>query len=272
MSNSLIGSSGGSRKSVNIEIFGFDMWMLTSGKRETERKKVRERQSKIRKQACQVKPRKIRNLTIKLTLTSKSRVSFEGSVFDPLGISSDAHYCLNTAWDGVLAFLSPILDSNSSTKRDKSSARRVVAAIEDSSIDFGDFFKGPLPGKCLKLLGFLALSRLGIYIPLGGVNREAFAGNLDQNSLLSTWIHFLEEAFGRLGICSLGIVPFINAQIVFQLLAQIYPKLRDLQKREGEAGRKKILQYTRYASVGFAIGSIINPLSSCQSWAEVATR
>ncbi|KAH9806099.1 preprotein translocase subunit SCY1 [Citrus sinensis] len=125
--------------------------------------------------------------------------------------------------------------------------------MEDSSIDFGDFFKGPLPGKFLKLLGYLALSRLGIYIPLGGVNREAFVGNLDQNSLLSTLDSFSGGGIGRLGICSLGIVPFINAQIVFQLLAQINPKLQDLQKREGEAGRKKVLQYTRYASVGFAI-------------------
>lgn len=129
----------------------------------------------------------------------------------------------------------------------------LAAAIEDSSIDFGDFFKGPLPGKFLKLLGFLALSRLGVYIPLGGVNRDAFVGNLDQNSLLSTLDSFSGGGIGRLGICSLGIVPFINAQIVFQLLAQIYPKLQDLQKREGEAGRKKVLQYTRYASVGFAI-------------------
>lgn len=48
-------------------------------------------------------------------------------------------------------------------------------------------------------------------------------------------------------------MPFINAQIVFQLLTQIYPKLQELQKREGEAGRKKVLQYTRYASVGFAV-------------------
>lgn len=128
-----------------------------------------------------------------------------------------------------------------------------TAAIEDSSIDFGDFFKGPLPGKFLKLLAYLALSRLGIYIPLGGVNREAFVGNLDGNSLLSTLDSFSGGGIGRLGICSLGIVPFINASIVFQLLAQIYPKLQDLQKREGEAGRKKILRYTQYASVGFAI-------------------
>jgi protein transport protein SEC61 subunit alpha len=128
-----------------------------------------------------------------------------------------------------------------------------AAAIEDSSIDIGDFFKGPLPGKFLKLLGYLALSRLGVYIPLGGVNREAFAGNLDQNSLLGTLDSFSGGGIGRLGICSLGIIPFINASIVFQLLTQLYPKLQDLQRKEGEAGRKKVLQYTRYASVGFAI-------------------
>lgn len=115
-----------------------------------------------------------------------------------------------------------------------------------------------MPGKFLQLLGYLVLSRLGIYIPLGGVNREAFIGNLDQNSLLSTLDSFSGGGIGRLGICSLGIVPFINAQIVFQLLAQIYPKLQELQKREGEAGRKKILQYTRYASVGFAIVQVRN--------------
>lgn len=142
--------------------------------------------------------------------------------------------------------------------------------IEDTSIDFGDFFKGPLPGKFLMLLGYLALSRLGIYIPLGGVNREAFTGNLDQNSLLSTLDSFSGGGIGRLGICSLGIVPFINAQIVFQLLTQIYPKLQELQKREGEAGRKKILQYTRYASVGFAIVQVRDIIfftknANCQS-------
>ncbi|XP_011010034.1 PREDICTED: preprotein translocase subunit SCY1, chloroplastic-like isoform X1 [Populus euphratica] len=176
--------------------------------------------------------------------------SCESSSFDPLGINLDVPSSLNAAGESLLAFLSPIFESASSTKKDK---RGVAAAIEDSSIDFGDFFKGPLPGKFLKLLGFLVVSRLGIYIPLGGVNREAFAGNLDQNSLLSTLDSFSGGGIGRLGIFSLGIVPFINAQIVFQLLAQIYPKLQDLQKREGEAGRKKILQYTRYASVGFAI-------------------
>ncbi|CAN1167307.1 Preprotein translocase subunit SCY1, chloroplastic [Linum perenne] len=177
----------------------------------------------------------------------------EVPVFDPLDIdSSEEESGLAAAWGSFLSLVSPGFES-SNTRKDRPLPRGVAAAIEDSSIDFGDFFKGPLPGKFLKLLGFLALSRLGIYIPLGGVNREAFVGNLDQNSLLSTLDSFSGGGIGRLGICSLGIVPFINAQIVFQLLAQINPKLQDLQKREGEAGRKKILQYTRYASVGFAI-------------------
>lgn len=180
--------------------------------------------------------------------------SYEVTNFDPLGINPKLSSALNSTWENILCLFSQTFESASNTEKEKpNSSRGVAAAIEDSSIDFGDFFKGPLPGKFLKLLGFLALSRFGVYVPLGGVNREAFVGNLDQNSLLSTLDSFSGGGIGRLGICSLGIVPFINAQIVFQLLAQIYPKLQDLQKREGEAGRKKILQYTRYASVGFAI-------------------
>lgn len=175
-------------------------------------------------------------------------------MFDPLGINSEKPSDLFATLENVMGMLSQTFESAQSKRKEKiSSARQLAASIEDSSIDFGDFFKGPLPSKFLKLLGYLALSRLGIYVPLGGVNRETFVGSLDQNSLLSTLDSFSGGGIGRLGICSLGIVPFINSQIVFQLLTQIFPKLQELQKREGEAGRKKILQYTRYASVGFAI-------------------
>ncbi|KAL1548890.1 protein kinase-like protein scy1 [Salvia divinorum] len=186
--------------------------------------------------------------------TRNNNQSCESSSFDPLGIDPGGFSAIKTAWESVFEVFSQVSEGNSGTRKEKaSSARGVAAAIEDTRIDVGDFFKGPLPGKFLKLLGFLALSRLGIYIPLGGVNREAFVGNLDQNSLLGTLDSFSGGGIGRLGIGSLGIVPFINAQIVFQLLTQIYPKLQELQKREGEAGRKKVLQYTRYASVGFAV-------------------
>ncbi|GAU32034.1 hypothetical protein TSUD_147300 [Trifolium subterraneum] len=198
-------------------------------------------------------------LSLRVRSSSSSRTSNFSTLstssdlanFDPLGINPDLSSTLSSTWKNLVSLFPQVFESSSNTEKEK--PRGVAAAIEDSSIDFGDFFKGPLPGKFLQLLGFLALSRLGVYIPLGGVNREAFLGNLDQNSLLSTLDSFSGGGIGRLGLCSLGIVPFINAQIVFQLLAQVYPKLQDLQKREGEAGRKKILQYTRYASVGFAI-------------------
>lgn len=128
-----------------------------------------------------------------------------------------------------------------------------AAAMEDKSVDFGDFFKGKLPEKFLLLLGWLILSRLGTYVPLWGVDRSAFQGSIDSNSLLGTLDTFSGGSIGRLGIASLGIVPFINAQIVVQLLGTVFPKLQDLQKKEGEAGRKKVLQWTKYASVGFGI-------------------
>ncbi|XP_078438982.1 SECY homolog 1 [Wolffia australiana] len=194
------------------------------------------------------------NFSSGVSVFSAGRNGTEASAFDPLGLNTlDSTPDLKSAWESFKDLFSQSFESSSSAKKEKSPARGVAAAIEDSTIDVGDFFKGPLPGKFLKLIGYLALSRLGIYVPLGGVNREAFIGNFDQNSLLSTLDTFSGGGIGRLGICSLGIVPFINAQIVFQLLTQIYPKLQELQKKEGEAGRKKILQYTRYASVGFAV-------------------
>ncbi|KAL3737417.1 hypothetical protein ACJRO7_026217 [Eucalyptus globulus] len=131
---------------------------------------------------------------------------FEGAVFDSLGIDSHHSSGLNSTRKSFLG----------------------------SYIDFGYFFRAPLPWKFLKLLGYLALSRLGINGPLGGLNRDGFAGNLDQNSLLSTLYCFSGGCIGRLWICSLGIVPFMKAQIVFQLLAEIYPKLQDLKESEGQ--------------------------------------
>lgn len=188
-----------------------------------------------------------------LTLNGKNQ-QLEDSLFDPLGLNKERHGDIQSVWEYFIAMFTPAMENSLSLKQETSSSTKgSTASIEDSSIDVGDFFKGPLPGKFLKLLGYLALSRVGTYIPLGGVNREAFAGNLDQNSLLSTLDSFSGGGIGRLGICSLGIVPFINAQIVFQLLGQIIPKLQELQRKEGEAGRKKVLQWTRYASVGFAI-------------------
>lgn len=163
--------------------------------------------------------------------------------FDPLGLEDSQSF----SWNAIQsAFMMSRSGSGSSSKG-------AAAAMEDKSVDFGDFFKGKLPEKFLILLGWLILSRIGTYIPLWGVDRSAFQGSIDTNSLLGTLNTFSGGSIGRLGLASLGIVPFINAQIVVQLLGTVFPKLQDLQKKEGEAGRKKVLRWTKWASVGFGV-------------------
>jgi len=104
-------------------------------------------------------------------------------------------------------------------------------------VQWGDFFKGDLPGKFGALLVLLAVSRVGVYVPLWGVDRELFQAQLGEGSLLATLDTLSGGGIGRLGLFSLGIVPYINAQIVFQLLGVLYPKIQEMQKKEGEAGR-----------------------------------
>ncbi|CAI7735058.1 unnamed protein product [Closterium sp. NIES-53] len=142
-----------------------------------------------------------------------------------------------------------------------------AAAVEDSKIDFGDFFKGDLPKKFLMLLGLLALSRVGIYIPLWGVDISAFQEQLGEGSFLATLDTLSGGGIGRLGLFSLGIVPYINAQIVFQLLGTLYPKIADLQKKEGEAGRKKAQQYMKYMAVAFGALQAIGQVAYLQQYA-----
>lgn len=134
-------------------------------------------------------------------------------------------------------------------------------------MQWGDFFKGDLPQKFGALLVLLALSRVGVYVPLWGVDRELFQAQLGEGSLLATLDTLSGGGIGRLGIFSLGIVPYINAQIVFQLLGVLYPKIQEMQKKEGEAGRKKAQRYTKFLAIGFAILQVrtgpAHPASLC---------
>ena len=100
----------------------------------------------------------------------------------------------------------------------------------------------------------LLLVRLGIYIPVPGINRAAFQDDFI-NGAGSSIVGFLDIFSGgglsTVGIFALGILPFINASIIIQLLTASLPVLEDLQKNEGEAGRRKIAQITRYVSLGW---------------------
>ena len=114
------------------------------------------------------------------------------------------------------------------------------------------FLNKELRNRVLTTLGLLLLVRLGIYIPMPGIDRVAFKSFIDQGGQLIGFLDiFTGGGISTLGIFALGILPFINASIIIQLLTASLPVLEDLQKNEGEAGRRKIAQITRYVSLGW---------------------
>jgi len=108
-----------------------------------------------------------------------------------------------------------------------------------------------LKGKLLKILGFLILIRLGLFIPVPSIDLDIFSQNQVANPLFGFAKNLTGSSF--LGIGSLGILPYINSSIVIQLLTPVIPALERLQKEEGELGRQQISRYTRYLTFGWAL-------------------
>ncbi len=108
--------------------------------------------------------------------------------------------------------------------------------------------------KVLITIGLLALCRVGVYVPIPGIDTQALhdlfknASGGGLGRILGLVNMFAGGALSRAGVFGLGIMPYISASIIFQLLTSVVPSLEQLQK-EGEAGRKKINQYTRMATV-----------------------
>lgn len=91
----------------------------------------------------------------------------------------------------------------------------------------------------------LILSRLGTFIPVPGVDHDAFYESISNNPIVSFLNIFSGGGFASIGLFALGIVPYINASIIMQLGTTSIPTLEKLQKEEGEMGRQKITQFTR---------------------------
>ncbi len=111
--------------------------------------------------------------------------------------------------------------------------------------------------KILFTLGLLMVYRIGWWIPLPIINQQAMAAMTSNNTglgaLFTQVAMFSAASLSQVTIFGLGIMPYISASIIFQLLGSVWPPLERLQK-EGEAGRKKINEYTRYATVLLCIG------------------
>ncbi|MGB8277771.1 MAG: preprotein translocase subunit SecY [Methylovirgula sp.] len=132
----------------------------------------------------------------------------------------------------------------------------MVSAAEQlaANVNWGAFAKAEeLKKRIWFTLGALIIYRLGTYIPLPGIDPAAFEANFTghQQGVLQLFNMFAGGAVQRMAIFALNIMPYISASIIIQLLTSVIPTLEAL-KKEGEAGRKVINQYTRYLTVVLA--------------------
>ena len=113
---------------------------------------------------------------------------------------------------------------------------------------------GDLKRRLLFLLGALIVFRVGSYIPVPGIDQAQLAElfKTQQGGILDMFNMFSGGALSRFSIFALGIMPYISASIIMQLMAVVSPTLEAL-KKEGESGRRKITQYTRYGTAGLAL-------------------
>ncbi|MBF0152400.1 MAG: preprotein translocase subunit SecY [Magnetococcales bacterium] len=135
---------------------------------------------------------------------------------------------------------------------------------------FGNLGKIPeLRKRLLFTLGMLIVYRIGAHVPIPGIDPAALAAFFaqQQGTLLGMFNMFSGGALSRLTVFALGIMPYISSSIILQLMTTVVPKLESL-KKEGESGRRKINQYTRYGTIllsifqGFGIAYGIESMQS----------
>ena len=120
---------------------------------------------------------------------------------------------------------------------------------------FQNIFKIPeLKKRILFTLALLIVYRIGVHVPVPGIDSIALSSFFKQaeGTIFGIFNMFSGGAFERLSVFALGIMPYISASIILQLLTVVIPHLEQL-KKEGEQGRKKITQYTRYGTVVLSI-------------------
>ncbi len=125
-------------------------------------------------------------------------------------------------------------------------------AVNDSLLASGKL--GDLKRRFLFLIGALIVFRIGSFIPVPGIDQIELAKlfNQQRGGILDMFNMFSGGALERFSIFALGIMPYISASIIMQLMTVASPALEAL-KKEGEAGRRKITQYTRYGTAGLAL-------------------
>ncbi len=128
-----------------------------------------------------------------------------------------------------------------------------------------------LTQRILFVLGALVVFRLGTFIPVPGVNPLALIELMEQQkgTIIDMFNMFSGGALGRFSLFALGVMPYISASIIIQLLGATMPALKEL-KKEGEAGRRKLTQYTRYFTVVLAAFQAAGIATALQQQGAVA--
>ncbi|EIJ43446.1 preprotein translocase, SecY subunit [Beggiatoa alba B18LD] len=111
-----------------------------------------------------------------------------------------------------------------------------------------------LKNRLLFVLGAIIVFRVGTFIPVPGIDPVALAQMFEQQrgTIIDMFNMFSGGALTRFSVFAIGIMPYISASIIIQLLSVVHPKLEQL-KKEGESGRRKMTQYTRYGTLGLAL-------------------
>src|SRR5579872_1782994 len=136
---------------------------------------------------------------------------------------------------------------------------------------FRKSFQSPeIRGKLLFTAAIFVVFRLFTHIPVSGVNLASLKTLFSQNQFLGLLDIFSGGALANFSIMGLGLNPYINASIILQLLTMVFPKLEELQK-EGDAGRRKINQYTRMLTVPLAALQAIGMYALLRSQSIIIT-
>ena len=123
--------------------------------------------------------------------------------------------------------------------------------MAEDNLNTGFFSKGnDLKNRIIFTILILSVYRLGTYVPLPGIDPQALQTLMESNQkgLLGMFNIFSGGAVSRMAIFALGIMPYISSSIIIQLLTGVSETFKNL-KNQGEIGRKKITQYTRYGTV-----------------------
>jgi preprotein translocase subunit SecY len=131
---------------------------------------------------------------------------------------------------------------------------------------------GDIRSRLLFLIGALVVYRIGTFIPVPGINTQKVADYFSDQSqtILGVVNTFSGGALERMSIFAMGVMPYISASIIIQMLSMVVPSLMELRK-EGESGRRKITQYTRYGAVLLGVVQSFAAAATLQSSGSVLT-